>query len=225
MQFIKLHYKAKDLTGRRFGRLIAIGPVGIYKFSTGSYVRWLCKCDCTGETVVISASLVGGHTTSCGCRLAEIKRDVWKNTRTHGAAHKIPEYGVWGRMHSRCKNPSDPSYFRYGGRGINVCDRWKDFANFSADMGLRPSSVHSIERIDNDGNYEPGNCRWATKKEQANNRRTSARITLFGRTQTLAQWAEELGMPQQIISYRVKTGKPLIGPVKKYRPRKAKLGG
>lgn len=216
MQFIKLHPYARNLTGRRFGRLVAIGPVGTYRFKGGSYVRWLCKCDCDRSTVVVSSSLVGGTTISCGCRRQEIMKTAWKRTYKHGHSRRTPEYRTWSLMKSRCHNPDDKAYFRYGARGIKVCTRWRaDFSAFYSDVGPRPSVGHSIDRIDNDGDYEPGNCRWATKKEQANNRRTSAKATLFGKTQTLAQWAKELGIGQSTLSWRVRNNKPLDAPVRK----------
>lgn len=117
------------------------------------------------------------------------------------------EYSIWMNMRARCNNPRNGSYDKYGGRGITVCERWQaDFLNFLQDMGRRPSTDHSIDRIDNDGDYEPGNCRWATRKEQCRNRRSSRRIGFCGETKTMAEWAEETGLPTNVIFWRLQRG-------------------
>lgn len=118
-----------------------------------------------------------------------------------------PEYSIWVNMRSRCNNPNNRRYNTYGLRGITVCEAWEaDFVNFIHDMGRRPSPEHSIERIDNNGNYEPGNCRWATQKEQARNRTTSRFIQISGETKTLAEWCEIRGLPVNTVHARLKTG-------------------
>lgn len=114
-----------------------------------------------------------------------------------------PEYSVWSQMRARCGNPKHPEYFRYGGRGIRVCERWGDYANFATDMGDRPHGG-TLDRVDVDGNYEPGNCRWATPKEQTRNRRVTIRLTFNGRIQSMADWADELGVTYSTFSGRVK---------------------
>jgi hypothetical protein len=121
-------------------------------------------------------------------------------------APKSPEYHSWLCMIQRCTNPKQRSYQNYGGRGIKVCERWGKFENFLADMGLRPTPEHSIERKDVNGNYEPNNCRWATKKEQARNARSNRLLTIGGRTQCLNAWAEELGKERSVIKQRLKLG-------------------
>jgi hypothetical protein len=121
-----------------------------------------------------------------------------------GRNSKEPEYQSWRNMMKRCFDPDSQSYEDYGKRGIRVCVRWLNYENFYADMGPRPSPSHTLEREDNDGNYEPGNCRWATRKEQARNRRSSVLLTYQDKQQTVAAWAEELGIGYQTLLKRLK---------------------
>lgn len=157
---------AADLTGRRFGSLVALEREGATRWGTP---LWRCRCDCGTEKLVASHNLLGGSTKSCGCRQGEHRPFV-----KHGAARRksiTAEYRIWQHVRSRCNDSGSDSWKWYGGRGISVCTRWDSFEAFLADMGPRPSPLHSIDRKDNDGNYEPGNCRWTTSGVQLANQR------------------------------------------------------
>ena len=177
--------KLVDLTGQRFGRLTVVERAGS---APAGRPLWNCRCACGGAVVVVGANLKNGNTRSCGCLRAEEcgktgARTAAANSRAgtekrvkHGHARAVnrhPLYSTWNSMKDRCRNPRNPKYRLYGGRGIRVCSRWEDFVAFLADMGTKPSPKHSIDRIDNDGNYEPGNVRWATPHQQNRNRRRS----------------------------------------------------
>ena len=185
---------ATDFTPETYGRLTTIGPkFRLPSGKQGGYAACqVCLCTCGNITVVYVSNLGRGHTESCGCLHSE---KITQKFHRHGCSGKTDEYITWASMQGRCGNPNNQKYYRYGGRGIRVCDRWQEpngqgFINFLADMGHRPSKKHSIDRIDNDGHYEPSNCKWNTNSNQARNRRTSHLLTFNGKTQCLAAWAE-----------------------------------
>lgn len=158
-----------DLTGQRFGRLVVVARTE----NRSGRTHWKCQCDCGNDAIVAAYRLTGPQRTqSCGCLTREATA---KRCTTHGAAHRdrrAPEYGTWAAMKQRCQNPRSAKFPEYGARGITVCKRWSDsFEAFLADMGPKPSPRHTIDRIDNDLGYEPGNCRWATPTEQRLNQR------------------------------------------------------
>jgi hypothetical protein len=186
---------AMDLTGQVFGRLTAR-----LIDRSGKRIRWVCDCECGGKAVVAVSDLIGSHTRSCGC--------LWRETVPgHNASHRRTGsylHRIWGLMIQRCHNPNNPAYPKYGGRGIVVCQRWREsFEAFAADMGERPTDRHSVERKNNDGNYNPENCVWATRSEQARNRKSSRLLTLDGVTRTAAEWSEITGLMSWTIRQRI----------------------
>jgi hypothetical protein len=194
--------QVKDIRGQRFARLVVLSYDGRNK-SGGAL--WLCVCDCGAEVVVPGGHLRSGHTRSCGCLHIETVRTV---NVTHRMIH-TPEYRSWAHIRSRCTNPNVPAYPNYGGRGIVMCDRWlNSFENFYADLGPKPTPAHTIERIDNDGPYAPDNCKWATRIEQANNKRSNVFVTYQGITQSVPDWCRQLGLPYARISTRIEKGMP-----------------
>jgi hypothetical protein len=154
-----------SVLGSQFGRLTVVDT----QYDAKSRLHCVCVCSCGERVIAAYTSLKNGLSRSCGCLSRE-----FPNHSTHRLSH-TPEYRIWNAMRNRCTNPKATDWKRYGGRGIQVCERWERFENFSADMGSRPSPTHSIDRVNNDGNYEPGNCRWATASEQALNRRPRTR--------------------------------------------------
>lgn len=192
--------KCEDLTGRVFGRLTVTGFAGRSK---GRQILWDCRCSCGNEVSAKQGGhLKSGHTTSCGCYSRE---KIVEAQTTHGLA-SVPEYFVWSSMVGRCSNSSNARWHRYGGRGITVCPEWKSFEGFYADMGPRPSPVHSVERRDNDSGYSKDNCFWATPKEQANNKSNNRLLTHLGETKTMTEWCETLGLSYGAVCHRKQRG-------------------
>lgn len=186
----------ENLAGRTFSRLTVVGQDG----RTGRSIAWSCRCECGGAVRVIAAKLKNGNTRSCGC----LKRDMLSaRQRVHGhrgndrrGIKRSPENRAWRGMIDRCENPASEFYSAYGGRGISVCAAWRaSFSAFFADVGPRPSPKHSVDRINVDGGYEPGNVRWATAKEQGRNKRNNVIVTLGGHEMTRAEAAERIGWP------------------------------
>ena len=201
-----------DLAGKRFGRLVAVEPTE-KRSASGSRI-WLCNCDCGKKTEVIGPHLVGGNTQSCGCFGKESQRAGSRKAAelrtTHGMAG-TRLYQVWRAMIGRCENEKVKSFKNYGGRGIKVCPRWRaSFQAFLDDMGSPPSEKHSVERKDNDGDYCPENCRWATKQEQARNTRFNRPIEFQGETRILSDWARISGIPLATLHRRLTLGWTVI---------------
>lgn len=183
-----------------FGRLTVTSLSSVRQ---GRSYMWDCVCECGENTVVRGGHLRAGKIRSCGCFQAESRHT---HTRTHGGVG-TPEYGSWERMRGRCRDPKNNQFQNYGGRGIEVCKRWvNSFENFLADMGKKPSRAHSIDRIDNDGNYEPSNCRWADPVTQASNKRNTKLLTFLGESKTARQWERDLGIHKGRIQSRLCMG-------------------
>lgn len=192
-----------EIAGKKFARLTAIAQERMPE----GRLKWRCVCDCGTTVFVYGSHLVKGASRSCGCLKGETTTARNKATAKHGM-WRSNEFAIWGKMLSRCYLKASKSYPRYGGRGILVCDRWRtDFAAFFADMGPRPSLDHSLERVDNNRGYEPGNVVWATRIEQQNNRRDNVRVTVNGETMTATQLARKHGLNPDMVLRRIKAGK------------------
>lgn len=194
-------YGIKDITGCKFGRLTAIKHVG----SKNGYAVWLCKCDCGKEVTVKGHDLRKGSTKSCGCfnKESSTKRIVDLNT-THGGSHSRL-FRIWTNMKTRCYNPNSINYKNYGERGITICDEWKisfeAFRNWSLENGYEDRLT--IDRIDVNGDYCPENCRWATRTQQANNKRNNRIISYNGETHTMFEWAKIVGIDPDVLEKRL----------------------
>jgi hypothetical protein len=186
------------ITGQIFGKLIAVKRV---KTPGEREAKWICKCDCGGATKTRISNLKTGVTKSCGCRRTEILTEL---KTTHGG-RKTRIYNIWNKMKRRCNDPKDRSYYQYGGRGISVCEEWNHSFEVFRDWAYKNGYTEelSIDRIDNDGNYCPENCRWATATTQARNRRSNTRIEFKGKVHSFAEWGEITGIPMHTLRDRI----------------------
>lgn len=197
--------KLKDLTGQRFGRLVVIERA---KSNLSRHHRWVCRCDCGIVTAPTTQSLVIGHSKSCGC--------LRKERMTKHGKRQTAEWRSWRYMRVRCYLVSRDTFKHYGGRGITVCDRWLNgesgqgpFECFLADMGLMPSPKHTLDRIDNDKNYTPDNCQWATRSQQVRNRRKTKRVIFNGELVVAADLAERFSINPNLFVRRLYKGWPI----------------
>jgi hypothetical protein len=201
-----------DITGKRFNKLLVLRRDKVLSRrdsgNTNSIELWICRCACGNTRSVRRSRLTGKKLCSFPC----CKRE------SHGLS-KLPEYGVWIQMRERCNRPRNPAFHMYGGRGIRVCAQWRSFQTFLDDMGRRPSSKHSIDRIDNDGPYSPENCRWATQREQMRNMRTNVFVTHDGRRQCIIDWAREFDVDSKSLRVRLKRGEKFTEAIAAIRRR------
>lgn len=200
-----------DMTGMTFGRLTVIGHGGIHVHPKGTRSHlWECKCSCGLISKKTRSNLLSGNCNSCGCLAKEL---LAKRRRTHGESQgrtRSREYGIYLAMKQRCRNSEQKSFSHYGGRGITICEKWmKSFKSFLDDMGRCPSPDHSIDRVDNNGNYEPGNCRWATQTEQMRNQAKNRILEFNGLSKCVAEWAEITGLHVNTIKFRLRSGWPI----------------
>lgn len=205
--------KRIDLSGRRYGKLLVIG----WDNDRGKS-RWICRCDCGNVSSVFGCNLNKGTSLSCGCthraQLAERNKKSAKHNQDNPKM-----LCLWKGMMARCENKNHTAYHRYGGRGITVCERWRVFANFIDDMGVRPKNT-TLDRIDNSKGYSPENCRWATVSEQQRNKRSNNIVEFNGERKCLAEWSENLGIPLSRLSARLRRGWPIESALTAHRYKK-----
>jgi hypothetical protein len=197
--------RTPDLSDQEFGRLRVLSFAGRDR---AGRARWLCQCECAKEVEINAYRLQTGHTRSCGCLRIEASVEKLHGVHTRQTAHglsKTKEYKSWSSMMHRCSNALAHNYSNYGGRGIVVCERWFQFENFLADMGERPIRT-SLDRIDNDGAYEPGNCQWSTPVTQSGNRRNSRYIIVEDKRMTVAEAARQYGIDRGVVRVRLGMG-------------------
>lgn len=183
-----------DLRGQRFGRLLVLAKA--HKGERGE-IYWLCKCDCGNTKAVRAYTLRDGRTVSCGCYHKE-------RITVHGMT-KTRTWKTWDTMLQRCENPKAADYERYGGRGIKIAAEWHEFMRFLSDMGERPNGT-TLDRIDVNGNYQPGNCKWSTPSQQQRNRGDAVTATVDGVTKSIWDWADISGIPGGVIQWRLNKG-------------------
>lgn len=214
---------AQNLTGMKYGRLFVKERVpNTYGKNGKAVVQWLCQCDCGNQTIVYSSDLKSGKTLSCGCQ----RVDNNKSRTTIRYEENKHLYYVYQAMKDRCNKPSNKNYISYGGRGIKVCEKWNDshgFADFyewSIKNGYKEGLT--IDRIDNDRDYEPSNCRWVTRLVQANNTRRNVYAEYKGETKTLSSWGKELGINIKLLCYHYKKGKSIEEIITFYEKKRTK---
>lgn len=196
---------ALELSGQRFTKLTVLRRVG----SANGKSLWLCRCDCGTEKEIRAGTLMNGYAKSCGCLKSAV---TTARNLTHGKT-KTRAFGIWMKMKARCENPNEPGFRNYGGRGIKVCERWRTFENFLNDMGSPPDGL-SLDRFpNNDGNYEPSNCRWATRAEQASNTRRNVIITTTDGRFTMKAFSQRYGLKYKDVGWRVRRGDRRFGDV------------
>ena len=213
-----------DITGQKFGRL-TVKKIAYRKRTKRGKINiyWECSCDCGNICAVKPDDLKSGHTKSCGCLREEFYAKQGEKNRTHGMRH-TPEYNTHQLMKRRCYEKTNEHYKYYGSRGIKVCDRWlESFENFYEDMGPKPSKKHSLDRIDNDGDYCPENCKWSTHTQQTNNTRKNVFVEIDGIQKTLVQWSDFFKIDYGVVRMRIHRGwsvhKALTTPVRQRRKK------
>jgi len=177
-----------DLTGKVFGKLTVLKEAA----RRNGRIVWLCLCECGNKSIIQTSNLTNGHTKSCQCL-----------RRSKNGSSQLDVYNIWKGMIARCHKPQNEAYEDYGGRGIVVCKRWHNIANFIADMKERPSSQHTIDRIDNNKGYSPNNCRWATRVEQGRNKRNNKIIKINGVEKCLSEWVEQYKTQHSMVYARI----------------------
>lgn len=193
-----------DLCGLRFGKLLVMAEAGRDKYMNR---LWRCQCVCGHETVVPRGSLVGGNTRSCGCLQPETVKAIFTQHGGTSGGHSSPEHTAWWNMIQRCRNPAHPKYKDYGARGITVCAEWKEsFQNFLRDLGRRPSDDHTLERVNNAQGYHRRNCKWATHREQQQNRRVNLTVQTPDGAVCAAELARRIGVSKGTMYYRIRAG-------------------
>lgn len=201
--YITLPERAIDITGQRFSRLVALGPV---EHTVNKSVRWLCQCDCGDTNIVPAKSLRFGDIQSCGC----LSRDKSRQRRTTHGKSATSIYRIWRLMITRCENPHHKAYHHYGGRGIGVCPEWRasfeDFEFYVAQLPRYSEPGYKLDRIDNDDGYKPGNVKWSTQAQQLRNTRRTRWITIGGKMQCAKDWCDELGVNKSTFYQRLELG-------------------
>ena len=201
-----------DLTGKRFGRLVAVSKTKLR--NRDHRIVWVFKCDCGATTQKANKDVVSGNTQSCGCLDREHRANHIKKMSTHQKSH-TPTYQIWSDMKKRCRNKNHWAHKKYyGGRGIDYCPEWEKFESFLSDMGERPGDL-TLDRIDNNKGYSKENCRWTTRKEQTKNRSNTVFFEMNGTSKTVSEWSEVLNINVATLRDRIKFGRQFDGPLQK----------